>query len=173
VGIGGVPPVDSNPGDYASGASGPNPDIIIDGTSKTILILEDVGRGETYPTRKAADPIGLANGNGGYRAGWRWAEPKSGGGISGPHNALAPSPPSNPWRAINNNAVPLGGPADCPWQVDNCGVLDEPFSFHQGGVNAVFADGHVSYLLDSIDPVAMRRLLTPMEGLPVPSGTDF
>jgi prepilin-type processing-associated H-X9-DG protein len=75
-------------------------------------------------------------------------------------------------RLINNNSVPFGGPPTCPWSTNNCGVNDEPFSFHANGCNVLFCDGHVTFLRDNIDPIAFRRLLTPTENLP-PLGLDY
>jgi prepilin-type N-terminal cleavage/methylation domain-containing protein len=161
-----------------------------DGTTSTIMMTEDVGRSETYNTPKYTDPTGVdipPAGNGNlYRAAWRWAEPDTGNGVSG-----APQYQNSPGkvdpvpagtvtltdvstfgdsnaRLINNNATPFGGPTWCPWFVNNCGVNDEPFSFHPGeGANHLFGDGHVAFLDGAIDPIAYRRLLTPREQLPV------
>ena len=51
--------------------------------------------------------------------------------------------------------------------MNNCGPNDEAFSFHGLGCNVVFVDGHVSFLRDDLDPIIMRRLCTPREGIPV------
>ncbi len=40
-------------------------------------------------------------------------------------------------------------------------------SFHGGGFNAVFADGHVQFVSDSIDPKTLRALLLRNDGQPV------
>ena len=45
--------------------------------------------------------------------------------------------------------------------LNNCGPNDEPFSFHTGGALAVFGDGHVAFIRDSIDMTAFRYLCTP------------
>jgi len=141
---------------------------ILDGLSNTIGIVEDVGRGETYYTAQFADPIGfevLA----GFRATWRWAEPAGGDGISGPPGARFGDPNLS---LINNYPVPFGGPTGCPWSVHDCGVNAEPFSFHGFGCNALFMDGHVTWLRNDINPIALRRLLTAREGLP-PLDADY
>jgi type II secretory pathway pseudopilin PulG len=160
-----------------------------DGPSNTVVMTEDVGRSEQFNTPKYADPIGVditPVGGTNYRAAWRWAEPDTGNGVSGaPQYANSPGKvdpvpagttvltdvstfgDSNV-RLINNNSTPFGGPTWCPWFVNNCGVNDEPYSFHPGeGANHLFGDGHVAFLDGSIDPIAYRRLLTPREGLPV------
>ena len=71
--------------------------------------------------------------------------------------------------AGSNSSAPFGGPAWCPWAgTNNCGVNDEPFSFHGGGCNTLFMDGHVTFLRESIHPYALRTLCTAIEGLPPP-----
>lgn len=143
---------------------------IKDGLSKTIVMIEDVGRNELYNPNNSPDPIGfelLPAGNT-MRNAWRWAEPDSGNGVSGPSNAAPVVNYGDPTaQVINNFKKPFGGPSQCPWLTRNCGVNDEPFSFHGNGVNTLFADGHVTYLNEKIDPLVMRRLLTPNEGLPI------
>lgn len=85
---------------------------------------------------------------------------------------------------INNNAYPNGGPStqdiinhgdptltsECPWTHNNCGLNDEPFSFHPAGCNSVFCDGSVHFLSEKISPTAMRAMITPNEGIVIPVG---
>ena len=164
---------------------------ISDGLSKTIAMMEDVGRSETFVTLKYPDPVGTdcpTTGGTAYRAAWRWAEPDTANGLSGPPYATptefatggaSVGPPvvngtgvgttlGDKFAMINNSAQPFGGPAWCPWAINNCGVNDEPFSFHGGGCNTLFMDGHVTFLRESITPYALRTLATPAEGLPPP-----
>jgi prepilin-type N-terminal cleavage/methylation domain-containing protein/prepilin-type processing-associated H-X9-DG protein len=170
-----------DPSTYPSGKQGPSTGDIIDGLANTIAIMEDVGRSETYVTIKYWDPVGNAGlvtdlpkdgGNFYTRAAWRWAEPDTANGVSGPpkdalgNTATYATFGKNGVSMINNNAIPFGGPAGCPWGTNNCGVNDEPFSFHGNGCNTLFMDGHVSFLSSDIDPIAIRRLLTPIEQLP-------
>ena len=111
----------------------------------------------------------------------RWADPDAGGsGVSGPHNSTASVPNGLTGsttgdgkfftRYVNNNSLPIGGPTSCPWSSNNCGLNDEPFSFHIGGCNAVFSDGSVHFLSDKISPQAMRAMITRAEGVVIPSG---
>ena len=151
---------------------------ISDGTSNTIAIAEDCGRNyetilpntvSNYPDpvvaagNNAEDPTPSKN-----RAINRWAEPDTGNGVSGPPNAVA----GGSQKAINNNNAVVGGPTDCLWSVNNCGPNDEIFSLHPGGAMAVFCDGSVHYLKDSIDPRVLRMLVTRGEGTSSPS-TDY
>lgn len=138
---------------------------IRDGLSNTIGILESVGRSEQFYTQRYTDPTGielLPTGSV-YRNGWRWADPSTSTGISGQKGAVFGSNV----RMINGNPVPYGGPSNCPWTFTNCGPNDEAFSFHGSGCNAAFMDGHVSWLRDDIDPIALRRFVTANESLPV------
>jgi prepilin-type N-terminal cleavage/methylation domain-containing protein/prepilin-type processing-associated H-X9-DG protein len=154
---------------------------ITDGLSKTICMMEDVGRSEVYVTLKYPDPLGIdcpVSGGTAFRAAWRWAEPDSGNGVSGPPYATVAeftkggglgTTLGDKFTMINNSSQPFGGPAWCPWAgTNNCGVNDEPFSFHGGGCNTLFMDGHVTFLRESIHPYALRTLCTPNEGLPPP-----
>jgi prepilin-type N-terminal cleavage/methylation domain-containing protein/prepilin-type processing-associated H-X9-DG protein len=150
---------------------GSKPGDITDGLSKTICIMEDVGRGETYYTAKYTDPIGvdLLPAGSTFRNGWRWAEPDTANGVSGCPGAKYGDPGL---RVINNTPQPFGGTAALPWTLNNVGPNDEPFSFHGGGCNSLFMDGHVSFIRESISPWALRYLLTPNEGIP-PVSADY
>jgi prepilin-type N-terminal cleavage/methylation domain-containing protein/prepilin-type processing-associated H-X9-DG protein len=134
---------------------------VLDGTSNTVAIIEDAGK-----NHESVAPFMLSNYtdncNGcvdksptGRRNNYRWGEPDNGNGVSGPHNDTV-----NKIARINNNATPKGGPSSCPWSTNNCGPNDEPFSFHTGGVNAVFGDGHVQFLRDSINAQTLRAICT-------------
>ena len=115
---------------------------ITDGTSNTVAVGEDVGRNETM-TMPYPDPLG------GLRQIHRWAEPDCAYGVS---------------KGVNTDKSPFGGPAACPWGTNNCGPNEEIFSFHPGGAHAVFCDGHVAFLKESIDPRTLRKLVTRAGG---------
>jgi prepilin-type processing-associated H-X9-DG protein len=125
---------------------------ITDGLSNSLAVYEDVGRGEKYAETSGGylDPI-----TGTSRKSWRWAEPDSASGVS---------------RKINNNNTPMGGPATCPWNVHDCGVNNEIFSWHNGGANILFMDGHVQFLRDTIPTTTLRALIT-RDGGDIP--TDY
>jgi prepilin-type processing-associated H-X9-DG protein len=106
----------------------------------------------------------------GNRAFNRWAEPDTGNGVSGPPNNNSSNGVHKP--VINNNASPLGGPQDCIWVYINCGPNDEIFSFHPGGAQAVFCDGSVRFLRQTIRPQTLRALVSAAEGVTAPE-TDF
>jgi prepilin-type N-terminal cleavage/methylation domain-containing protein/prepilin-type processing-associated H-X9-DG protein len=153
---------------------------VIDGTSKTIAYAEDAGRNEFMPAAYP-DPMAINVPNGEVnRANWRWIECDNGFGVNGPPNqgltnftppagvlpytADATAVKSTVTRAINNNALPLGGPTGCNWNADtHCGPNDEIFSWHGSGANVVFMDGHVTFLSQDISPVILRYLVSSAE----------
>jgi prepilin-type processing-associated H-X9-DG protein len=156
---------------------------ISDGTSKTICMMEDVGRSETYYTPKYPDPTGNVLGTGGFRNAWRWGDPDTANGVSGPPGTQA-NPSTGPDKSlfgdaglkfINNSATPFGGPSWCSWTLNNCGPNDEAYAFHGDGCNVLFLDAHVKFFRSDIDPIALRRLLTPnsQDALQNSDGTVF
>jgi len=145
---------------------------ITDGTSNTIAIAEDTGRDERYQSAYP-DPVGSADPSPSLPVGgvpgrrfWRWAEPDSGYGVSGFQAGAYDA-----GTAINNTAAPLGGSTStCVWAPqNNCGNNDEIFSFHTGGALAVFCDGHVGFLPNSMDRRVTRMLVTPNGSETIPN----
>jgi prepilin-type N-terminal cleavage/methylation domain-containing protein/prepilin-type processing-associated H-X9-DG protein len=142
---------------WKRGNQGPNQGEILDGLSNTACMTEDVGRVEGLGTPKYDDPIITGT----KRSAWRWAEPDTSNGVSGPGNGIYGD--SRLGKVINNNAQPFGGPAGCPWTNNNCGPNDEPFSFHNAGCNVLFMDGTVRFIRDDVDQTTFKRLITPIE----------
>jgi prepilin-type N-terminal cleavage/methylation domain-containing protein/prepilin-type processing-associated H-X9-DG protein len=145
---------------------------VTDGSSNTILCIEDAGRAHpnagvfaslsSRPSPIGADPVAWSSGTTGGRRMFAWADPDSGAnGLSGPSNAIAPG---SRLAAINQYATPVGGPAECRWSVNNCGPNDEPFSFHTGGCNVVMGDGSVRFLRSSLAPLVLKWLAGAGDG---------
>jgi prepilin-type N-terminal cleavage/methylation domain-containing protein len=135
-----------------------------DGTSNTVAIIEDAGKNHEsafpFMQSKYQDPAGSVDSAGsGRRNNYRWAEPDIANGVSGPSGSTG-----SQVAKVNNYKTPNGGPAECPWSLNNCGPNDEPFGFHSGGVLAVYGDGHVQFVSDSIPPAVLRAILTPLGG---------
>ena len=94
---------------------------------------------------------------------YAWADPDaSGNGFSGPSNST-----SDRTAKINNNQTPIGGPASCPWSVNNCGPNDEPFSFHSGVVNAAMCDGSVRAIKDTTSALTLKAIVGATDGINV------
>lgn len=148
-----------------------------DGTSNTILCIEDAGRANPSVSKfgalserttpvlasNVAFPVATGTASGATatpsigRKMWAWADPDAvGNGYSGPSNAVAPG--SRQARFLNYDA-PIGGPIECQWAVNNCGPNDEPFSFHGAGVNSVFGDGSVRFLSKSTDTLTSKWMV--------------
>ena len=143
----------------------------IDGSSNTIAIIEDAGKNHTsafpFMVSKYDDPAGsVDSAPGGKRNNYRWAEPDIANGVSGPDASS-----TSKVAMVNNSKLPMGGGTACPWSTNNCGPNDEPFSFHPGGCQAVFADGHVAFISETTNFAVLRALLTPIGGETVPN--DF
>lgn len=143
---------------------------IKDGTSNTILCIEDAGRAHpnaglfaslsTRPAVIGDDTVAWSGGTSGGRRMYAWADPDSvTNGLSGPSNALGPRTAS-----INNYKNPIGGPPECRWSFNNCGPNDEPFSFHTSGCNAVLADGSVRFLSDTLDWRTLKAIAGSQDG---------
>lgn len=152
-------------------AGGSDAGQIVDGLSKTIAYAEDAGRNEFMPGAYP-DPTGVNLPNGEkMRAFWRWIEPDNGFGVNGSPNGLTGTGASDPTavkstlsRAINNNALPLGGPTSCVWNaMTHCGPNDEIFGWHGAGANVSFMDGHVTFLSQDIAPLVLRYLVSSAE----------
>ena len=152
---------------------GANMERVIDGSSNTIMWIEDAGRAHpdvtdygalssrNTPVSGAADPIDMSSGPNGRRV-FAWADADAvSNGYSGPSNAIAPA---SRRAQINNNSTPEGGPADCRWSVNNCGPNDETFSFHTGGVNATMGDGSVKFIAEQADGIVVKWMVGADDG---------
>jgi len=140
---------------------------ISDGSSNTILLIEDAGR--SHPTLGGQFRAQASNGRlsamnspanpiitpvSGARRVYAWVDADAAtNGVSGPNNAISPA---SRVAKINNYNSPIGGPAACPWTVNNCGPNDEPFGFHPGGCMAAMADGSVRFMRDTINAVLLK-----------------
>jgi len=125
-------------------------DDIADGTSVSILFVEGVGQNE----KMMQSP--LSNGSahfdpatGGPSAHWRWASPD----IASPVLRKIDSAKSATYTVFD----PIDG---CAWAQASCGPNGQIFSFHGNGAHAVFADGHVSFLRESLPLPVLRALVT-------------
>jgi prepilin-type processing-associated H-X9-DG protein len=137
----------------------------LDGLSNTIAIAEVAGRDE-YDVSQYAE--GYYGGPGtapirnvpGYpdagRRFWRWAEPHDSLGVSGSlNNKFRPSQELTPFQVYPGLLNTAGNKA---------GNNQSLFSFHPGGINAVFGDGSVRFLKETINVVVLRGLVSVASG---------
>ncbi len=145
---------------------------VTDGTSNTLLCIEDASRAHPSvakfgalssrqaPMATQANPVAWSGGTTGGRRVFAWADPDAAtNGLSGPSNSAG-----SRVAKINNSATPIGGPATCLWSVNNCGPNDEPFAFHTGGANAVLGDGSVRFIADGMDAITLKRAAGASDG---------
>ncbi|HWE38827.1 MAG TPA: DUF1559 domain-containing protein [Isosphaeraceae bacterium] len=143
---------------------------VTDGLSQTILVSEDAGRDASYISENPESYLSPLQTNvarpvpPGQRRAWRWGEPNASGGVSGVIN--------NKWRPDHASA-PYPQPGDPLWGLTNqAGASQEFFSYHPGGVNALFGDGSVKFLKDSLNVVVLRKIIS-IRGGEVVSSDSF
>jgi prepilin-type processing-associated H-X9-DG protein len=123
---------------------------VTDGTSNTLIVSECAGRPAGYnrlhqiytsevdglPVDGAIEPVSSAGG--------AWADPFSYAAVAG---------------ARADNSGIRGGPC-----MINCTSNDEIYSWHTAGANALFCDGSVHFLQQSIAPQVVIALITRTSG---------
>ncbi len=115
---------------------------VLDGTSTTIAVLECAGRPTVYRLGKA--DFALSNDQG---IGWADSE--------GPFSFDGASA-----DGMQEGCTPANG---CTFSMNKKND-NEPYSFHSGGINVVFADGHVQFLAESIQLTTFAALCTRAAG---------
>ena len=121
---------------------------VMDGTSNTLMYVEDAGRPNHYiASGKGPANIRLFCGNfsvtNGRVLGSGWADIR---------NAI-------PLHSFARDGLSCPGPCAI-----NCTNNNEAFSFHPGGVNIGFADGHVRFVSENIDIQIYAALITKDAG---------
>jgi prepilin-type processing-associated H-X9-DG protein len=126
---------------------------ISDGMSNTMMIGESAGRPSVYRSRQKILIPGIVPSDG-----WGWADTGASAAIDGTtwdgsftNNSKKAVPPTYP-------SCPAG---QCPGTCFmNCTNESELFSFHTGGIQVLFADGHVVFLSESISTATLGSLGT-------------
>jgi prepilin-type N-terminal cleavage/methylation domain-containing protein len=122
---------------------------ITDGTTNTILIMEDAGRPNWFV-------LGKYQGTALPRPeGFGWTDPDGGAGSMDGTDRLT--------GAINGGS----GTGRC---IMNCNNDSEPYSFHPAGMNVGIADGSVRFLPETIDATIFAALLTRSGGEVIGAG---
>jgi prepilin-type N-terminal cleavage/methylation domain-containing protein/prepilin-type processing-associated H-X9-DG protein len=118
---------------------------ISDGTSSTIVVVEAAGRPLVYRGRTAYP--GESNDQG-----ICWADNEGAFSFDGSRADIA--------GTAGEGCGPAGG---CTG-VMNARNNNEPYSFHTGGMNALFGDGHVQFLRESMPVATFAALSTRAAG---------
>ncbi len=118
-----------------------------DGTSNTLLLVECGGRPQVYNKRALVSTA---------TATAAWGQQRSNLFFQGTDPARPP---------LANGTYVKPGPCAI-----NCTNNNEPYAFHNGGMNAVFADGSVRFLTESMPLYVLHLLYTRNAGEVNPPG---
>jgi len=127
---------------------------VLDGSSNTLMVIEDSGRPGWYGSK------GLVTSAGSYQAGPNGPAPQGGGAWADPLDYIATngSDPSGSGIAAGGNFL---GIPPAPWSCANgCSNDSEIFAFHPGGSNASFGDGSVRFMKNGLTMNQMQALLS-------------
>lgn len=129
---------------------------ITDGTSQTVMIGEDAGRTGWYGV--GGQIIAMTGTSTNKEGGW--ADPNAAFSVDGSNFGCTAAFVSG---ATSDVCVPGPSPTSgtCPL---NCTNDSEFYGFHVGGCNAVFADGHVQFITQSIGMQTLSALVTRAGG---------
>jgi prepilin-type N-terminal cleavage/methylation domain-containing protein/prepilin-type processing-associated H-X9-DG protein len=141
-----------------------------DGLSNTFLVGEDAGRDASYLSERPESYVSPSQPNvtrpvpPGQRRAWRWGDSNNSGGQSG---------------VINNKWRPMHADIDYPQpgnpffgNTNQAGASQELFGYHPGGINAVFGDGSVRFVKDTMNLLVLRKIIT-LNGGEAVSADDF
>jgi prepilin-type N-terminal cleavage/methylation domain-containing protein/prepilin-type processing-associated H-X9-DG protein len=137
---------------------------ITDGTSNTILIVEDAGRPGWYGSKGVVVPNGFTPVMVVYSGGLNGPCPQGGGAWADPlnYNATNGGDPSGSGIAAGGG---FDGIPPAPWSCsENCTNDSEIFSFHVSGGNMLFGDGSVRFVRSGLTMAQMQALLSRAGG---------
>jgi len=149
---------------------------VSDGLSNTIALAESAGR--PFVFRKsggminADQTVNRVNGGGWARAANDFAiEGSNNDGTFNPSTLSAATPPSGPCAINCTNGQDIGvvNGGKTPWPYYNTEGTGEIFSFHTAGANALFGDGSVHFLSESVTIAVVAALVTRSQGEPTPN----
>ena len=145
-----------------------------DGLSNTIALAESAGRPLVY--RKSGlfnsdQIVNRVNGGGWARAANDFAIEGSNPDGTFPNGLSAANPPYGPCAINCTNGQDIGvvNGGKTPWPYYNTEGTGEVFSFHTGGANALYGDGSVHFVNETIPMSVFAALVTRAQGEPVSS----
>jgi prepilin-type processing-associated H-X9-DG protein len=129
---------------------------ITDGTSNTIMIVEDAGRPTWYGSKGAVTMPSYTGAPG--------TTPQGGGAWADPLNYIATNGGDPSGSGIAAGGGFMGIPV-APWSCANgCTNDSEIFAFHTGGSNMLFGDGSVRLVRNGLTMAQMQALLSRAGG---------
>jgi len=137
---------------------------ITDGTSNTIMLIEDAGRPAWYRRTGIVPPNGYTPNLGTYNGDANGPAPQGGGAWADPLNYIATNgaDPTGSGIAAGGN---FDGMPAAPWTCsEGCSNDSEIFSFHTGGSNMCFGDGSVRFVVNGLTMNQMQVLLSRAGG---------
>jgi prepilin-type processing-associated H-X9-DG protein len=111
---------------------------IPDGASNTIMVVECGGRPDVFRVRRLHPELYNDQGIG-------WADSEGPFSLDGANR--------------DGSAEGLGPESGCDYSMNRKND-NEPYSFHSGGCNFLFADGHINFVAESIELTTMAQLVT-------------
>ncbi|MEQ1905446.1 MAG: DUF1559 domain-containing protein [Pirellulaceae bacterium] len=115
---------------------------ILDGSSNTIMVVECAGRPDVYRKRSLRSDLANDQGIG-------WADSEGPFSLDGTNH---------------DGSIEGGGPSSGCNIVMNRRNDNEPYSFHPGGSNCLFADGHITFVEESVAIDVFAKLVTRSGG---------
>ncbi len=137
---------------------------VYDGTSTTMMVVEDAGRPGWYGSKGVANVSGYTPAQGTYQGGSQGPAPQGGGAWADPLNYIATngSDPSGTGIAAGGGFM---GIPPAPWSCGNgCSNDSEIFAFHMGGSNVAFGDGSVRFVKNGLTMNQVQALLSRAGG---------
>ncbi len=133
---------------------------ITDGTTNTLLVVEDAGRPGWYGSNGLVPPNGYTPNLGSYTGGPNGPAPQGGGGWADPLNYIATNG-SDP----SGSGIAAGGSFDgmpaAPYSCSSyCSNDSEVFAFHLGGGNMAFGDGSVRFIRSGLTNAQLGALIS-------------
>ena len=137
---------------------------VTDGTSNTMMIVEDAGRPGWYGSLGVANVAGYKPVMGNYQGGANGPAPQGGGAWADPLNYNATNGADPAGTGIAAGGGFMGIPF-APWSCANgCSNDSEIFGFHIGGSNVVFGDGSVRFVKNGLTMNQVQALLSRAGG---------
>ena len=129
---------------------------ITDGTSNTMMVVEDAGRPTWYGSAGRVTMAGYTGASG--------TTPQGGGAWADPLNYIATNGGDPSGTGIAAGGGFMGIPL-APWSCANgCTNDSEIFALHPGGSNILFGDGSVRFVMNGLTMNQMQALLSRAGG---------